>query len=167
MNRKVVLSILLICAFALSIGCSSLTREGRASRKAAEIKLAEEAKRAAEQRPKMSGKWEKIDTDLRNVEYYYDKESISFPSDNLIHVWRRKVFPVNSPHKEIISFEEINCRTEKYRSLQSQSIGWDGTPSEMFIVTAPWATIFQLSPEEYFLDNYCTPEKRLQAKEKK
>lgn len=166
MNVKLSILVCAACCIALlTTGCS-LTREGKASKKIAEAKQAELAKQMEEKRPKMSGKWESIDSDLVGVEYLFDKESIMFPSADTIYVWRKKTFPDNAPQKTIISLDEIDCRNQKYRMLQSQAFRRDGTATEMFMVISPWMTIYQASADEYLLDNYCKKEKRSEGKGK-
>ncbi len=161
MNVRTTLSICLICCLAvLVIGCT-LTRSGKAARDAQKLKEAEQAKQLEQtKQPIPDKKWEHYGADTNGVDYYFQKESIAFPSENLVRVWRKRTFRQRSELKEIISFDEIDCKTEKYRSSQTQGVRQDGSTTEMFVKPSPWITIYQGSADEYFLDTSCKEAKK-------
>jgi hypothetical protein len=107
--------------------------------------------------------WEYYAEENNGVTYYLDKSTISYPSKNIIHVWRRRVFPeaapgtraVRSSHKELIGYDEMNCVTEKYRTLESQGVNWDGTTTAIFTRPTPWMTIYNDTADDRVRENYC------------
>jgi hypothetical protein len=99
-------------------------------------------------------KWENYASDANRVDYYVDKESIAYPSKTLVHAWRRRVFPINSPQKEIISFDEIDCNEARYRTLEVEGIYWDGK-TKTFKAVSPWVRIFMDSPDEVLYLDVC------------
>ena len=104
-------------------------------------------------------KWEEYAKDRQGATFYYDRESIAYPSPGVIKVWRKRGFPVRSSLKEIVSLDEIDCFKQKYRSVQLQVVQWDDT-SETFNKIAEWSTIYGGSPEEYLLDTACKETRR-------
>ncbi len=99
-------------------------------------------------------KWTDYRKDTMDVEYYYDQEAILRPSKNVIQVWRKRVFPPSQHQKEIVTLDEINCRSQQYRTLELRVIRWDGT-IQTSSKPAGWQKIWAGSPEEYFLDEVC------------
>jgi hypothetical protein len=100
--------------------------------------------------------WEQYEQDKGKTVYYFEKDSLSYPSPHIIHVWRKRTFPTrSSSHKEIVSFDEIDCKNDKYRSLEVQALNWDDTPTPIYRKPSPWTNIYQDTPDEYFLDNFC------------
>ena len=123
MNKRSFLSACLVCCVAVStIGCGSMPF-GKSTKNPAPVKEAGVSKIEWGAR-----NWEYYAKDNNGVTHYMDKSAISYPSKYIIHVWRRRVFPeaapgsksVRSSHKEIIAYDEMNCKTEKYRALESQ-----------------------------------------------
>ncbi len=154
MNRSSLLPVCLICYVAIStIGCSSLPFVGSAKSK-------EPAKQAevshAEWGPRT---WEMYAKDRNGITNYVDKIAITYPSKGVIHVWRRKVFPekegIRSSHKEIITYDEVNCEAGKYRSLETQLVNWDGTTTDIFRKPTPWTTVFEATVDDLLLHDYC------------
>ena len=82
------------------------------------------------------------------------KRRITYPSKTLVHVWRRRTFPLHSPQKEIIAFDEIDCDDARYRSLKVEGVYWDGK-TKMFNVVSPWTRIYADSPDEVLYIDVC------------
>ncbi|MDR2018826.1 MAG: hypothetical protein LBQ00_08195 [Syntrophobacterales bacterium] len=99
-------------------------------------------------------KWQEYMKDGRGLTYYYDKESITFPSGGIIKLWRKREFPVRAAQKTIMSLDEIDCYKQKYRSVQMQVAQWN-EEVETFSRVQDWMTIWGDTPEEWFLDNTC------------
>jgi hypothetical protein len=90
----------------------------------------------------------------RSVEYFFDKDAMVKTPQRMLNVWRKRVFAKGAAQKEIITFDNINCREAEFRSLQLTVINWDGT-SKTFDKPSEWAHVFSSSPEEYLLEQYC------------
>lgn len=151
MKRTSLLLVCLLCCSALLvIGCS-MTRSGKAAKDAQQFKQAQQAK--AEPIP--DKKWESYGNDGRGVEYFYQKESISFPTKSMVRVWRKRTFRQSAELKEIIALDEIDCKNEKYRSVQSQGVRQDGSTTEMYVTPSPWYTIYDESADDFFLNTSC------------
>ena len=88
------------------------------------------------------------------VEYFYEKETLTKPSKNLIQMWRRRVFPSGAAQKEIVTFDEIDCVEVRYRSLELSVTYTDGS-TKRFEKVAPWAKVYANSVEEYLMDEHC------------
>lgn len=163
MDRKPLLMLSLICCLALLTVACSLVRSGKANKEnkpaAAQTEPAkpsatnpaatEEAGKEGRER-----KWENYASDSNGVDYYVEKEGITYPSKTLVHVWRRRTFPVHSPQKEIIAFDEIDCDEARYRSLKVEGVFWDGK-TKMFNVVSPWTRIYADSPDEVLYIDVC------------
>ena len=163
MDRKPLLMLSLICCLVLlTVGCS-LIRSGKANKEGKSAAAqAEPAKVSAtgsapteeagnEWRER---KWENYASDSNRVDYYVDKESITYPSKTLVRAWRRRTFPIHSPQKEIIAFDEIDCDEARYRSLKVEGIYWDGR-TQVFNVVSPWTRIYSDSPDEVLFLDVC------------
>ncbi|OPY64503.1 MAG: hypothetical protein A4E57_03525 [Syntrophorhabdaceae bacterium PtaU1.Bin034] len=171
MNRQFWSVICFVCVIALIItGCSlgksakKTTEQGRQTEQMKQEEAARLAELAKEE--EREKKWEEYATDGARVVYYLDKEGMTFPSKNMVQVWRKRVFPQRSPQKEIISLDVIDCVKQKYRSLIVQGVQWDGS-SETWRKPSPWTTIHGDTAEEYILDHFCkeaeSPEKTEKA----
>jgi hypothetical protein len=88
------------------------------------------------------------------VEYFYDMEALLKPSKDLIQMWRKRVFPAGAAQKEIVTFDEIDCRKGRYRSLELSVTYRDGT-AQRFDKVAPWADVYANTAEEYLMDEHC------------
>jgi hypothetical protein len=99
-------------------------------------------------------KWENYASDAHGVDYYVERESVAYPSKTLVRAWRRRTFPINSPQKEIIAFDEIDCNEARYRSLKIEGVYWDGK-IRTFNVVSPWIRIFADSPDEVLYLDVC------------
>ncbi len=161
MNRKTWLSLSLICCLALLTVACSLVRSGKANKEpgpaAAAPKAVETASPGATAEAGKEGqerKWESYASDRNGVDYYYEKATVTFPSKTLVHTWRRRTFPINSPQKEIISFDEIDCDDARYRSLEVEGVYWDGK-TKVFKVVSPWTRIYTDSPDEVLYLDIC------------
>ena len=98
--------------------------------------------------------WTKYATDNREVEYYFDKDAVLRPDTDILHIWRKRVFPQRSPLKEIVALDEFNCRLQRYRALELHVTGQDGN-TQVSRKVGPWTPIWADSPDEYFLDETC------------
>jgi hypothetical protein len=98
--------------------------------------------------------WESYWKDRHDVEYFYDKDHVEYPSKGMIKVYRKRVFPEGSQQKEIVSLDEMNCKTLKYRSLELTVTGFDGT-SETTNVVSPWIMIWGNTADESVSDALC------------
>jgi len=158
MSKKMSLSVcLLCCALASMMGCSFFRKSMPA--KAPET-VTQNQGSAFEWGER---KWELYMKDNGGVSYYFDKGSVTFPSKNVVHVWRKREFPegtagarhTSSNMKEITSIDEFDCSEGRYRSLEVVGLKWDGTTTEVFRKPTPWGAVYQGTAEDYFLDNYC------------
>jgi hypothetical protein len=137
------------------------TKEPQATQETKETKETKEpAKKDEFQR-----KWSHFFETNNRVRHYYDEGAITRTGKNFLTLWRKREFPSRMMQKEIITFEEINCKDQKFRTLKTQVVYRDDKP-EAFEKTSPWATIFADSPEEWYLDNVCE-EKKDKDKDKK
>ena len=135
MNRRLTISIFLSMALFVLTGIPSLCR-------------------GADELGEPGDKWEKYVADKWGVIYYYDKDSVVMPTMGILKLWRKRDFRVGSAQKEIISYDEIDCVKQKYRSLQLRVVGQDDKVETTNRVLE-WATIYGDHPEEWFLDNTC------------
>ncbi len=99
-------------------------------------------------------KWENYWKDRHDVTHFYDKDHVEYPSKGMIKVYRKRVFPEGSAQKEIVSLDEVNCKTLKYRSLELTVAGFDGK-SETTSVVSPWTLIWGNTPDEWISDTLC------------
>lgn len=135
----------------------SLTRSGKAKRDAELAKQAEAQKGAQAEKEGQAvteRKWELYASDRHMVDYYVDKQSVTFPSKSLVRAWRKRAFPQKSAQKEIITFDEVDCNNARYRTLETQGVYWNGT-SKTFKVVSQWNTIYEGTPDEVFLLDRC------------
>jgi hypothetical protein len=129
-------------------GCS-LTRWGKAKNDAPPTKEAQQEMQVVKER-----KWEMYASDRHMVDYYFDRDNVTYPSRTLVRAWRRRVFPERSPQKEIISFDEIDCSNAKYRHLGTEAVYWNGT-TKAFKVVSDWIPVFVNTPDEAFMLDRC------------
>jgi len=165
MSRKMSLSVSLLCCALVSMtGCSFIHKSNPA--KAPEtVKQNQGSTIEWGER-----KWEFYVKDNGGVSYYFDKGSVTFPSKNVVHVWRKREFPgekadarhTASNMKEITSIDEFDCSEGRYRSLEVQGLKWDGTTTDLFRKPTPWGTVYEGTAEDYFLNNYCGQAKKNQ-----
>jgi hypothetical protein len=158
MNRRSLFSYCLVWLVAVSaFGCSSIPFLKSAKDKEPASQVVTSNIQWGER------KWEVYGKDNNGTTHYLDKSSISYPAKSMIHVWRRRVFPqptagireVRSSHKEIVALDEMDCKGEKYRSLESQGINWDGTPTVVWKKPTPWTPIYDDSADDRILRDYC------------
>ncbi len=88
------------------------------------------------------------------VEYFYDKEALVKPSKDLFQVWRKRVFPAGAAQKEIVTFDEMDCRGPRYRALELSVTYWDGT-TKRYDRVGQWANVYTNSVEEFLMDEHC------------
>jgi hypothetical protein len=158
MNRRAVLFFYLACSLAASMSACSIMPFQKSAKAPAPPKQEQASKVEWGER-----KWEEYGKDNSGITYYFDKSSITYPSKSIIHVWRRRVFPeavpgagyVRSSHKEIVGYDEMNCKTEAYRSLETQGVNWDDTTTRIFTRPTPWTPAFNDSADDRMLQNFC------------
>lgn len=158
MNRKNISLLFFACSLALSISACGIMPFGKTAKDSGPSTPTQTSKVEWGER-----KWEEYGRDGNGVVHYLDKSSISYPSKHIIHVWRKRVFPeriegarkVKSSHKAIISYDEVNCTTEKYRALETQGINWDDTTTKIFTTPTPWTPVFENTADELLLQDYC------------
>lgn len=150
MNSRIVLPIFLLSCFVFTLpGCSVFS--SKKTVKQAELQTAT-APSTIEWKER---EWE-VYAEERGVTYYFEKESITYPRKNIVHVWRKREFrPKISSHKAITAFDEFDCRDEKYRSLQVQGVNWDDTTTPIYQRPAPWTPIDIDEPDYHFIVHYC------------
>ncbi len=98
--------------------------------------------------------WTSYTKDDNRVEYFYDKDTIAHPSKDLVRMWRKREFPSGASQKEIVTFDEIDCRGARYHSLELRVTYRDGT-IQTFNKVTPWARIYVDSAEEYLMNEHC------------
>jgi hypothetical protein len=89
------------------------------------------------------------------IQYYYEKDSIEYPSRGMMKIWRKRVLPARMSDKEIISLDQFDCKEQKYRSVFIQVVRKNDMVDTFKKPSEDWNQIFPDSPEEYFLDIYC------------
>ncbi len=99
-------------------------------------------------------KWESYWKDRNDVRYFYDKDHVEYPAKGTAKVYRKRVFPEGSRQKEIVSLDEINCKTLRYRSLELTVTRFDGS-SDTTSVVSPWTDIWGNTPDEAVSDAVC------------
>ena len=100
-------------------------------------------------------KWTSYMRERNNsVEYFYDKDTLVKTPQGTFQVWRKRVFAPGAAQKEIVSFDQINCREAEYRTFQLTVTYWDGT-SKTYDKPSSWAHVYSSSPEEYLLEQNC------------
>jgi hypothetical protein len=151
MNRKILLSAFFASCLVFSLlGCSLFSSE-RPAKKSERTVASEPSNIEWKER-----KWESYAEDNGGVQYFFERESLDHTTKDLIYVWRKRIFPgKSSSQKEITSFDEIDCRTEKYRSLELQGLNWDDTTTIIYKRPTPWTPIFTDTPDYYFFNNFC------------
>jgi hypothetical protein len=151
MNWRILLSACFVSCLAFSLLDCSLFSSGKAAKKSERTVAPEPSNIEWKER-----KWESYAEDKGGVQYLFERESLDHTTKDLIYVWRKRIFAgKSSSQKEITSFDEIDCRTQKYRSLELQGVNWDDTTTIIYKRPTPWNTIFGDTPDEYFLDNFC------------
>jgi hypothetical protein len=99
-------------------------------------------------------KWTSYMRGRDGTEYFYDKDALIKTPQRTFQVWRKRVFAPGSAQKEIVTFDQIDCREAEYRSLQLSVTYWDGRV-KTFDKQGPWAHVYSNSPEEYLLEEHC------------
>jgi hypothetical protein len=158
MNRRVLLFFCLACGVAASMSACSIMPFQKSAKKSEPPKQEQASKIEWGER-----KWEQYGKDNSGITYYFDKSAITYPKKHIIHVWRKRVFPeavvgvstVRSSHKEIVAYDEMNCKTENYRALESQGLNWDGTTTQIFTRPTPWTPAFNDTADDRMLLNFC------------
>jgi hypothetical protein len=168
MTRKMLFSLCLLSfALASMIGCS-IFHKGTPGAQAKPSEAVKESKGSTIEWGERN--WEFYQKDNGGVSYYFDKGTIAFPSKNVMHVWRKREFPqekpgagrISSNMKEIVAFDEFDCREGQYRSLEVQGLKWDGTSTEVFRKPSPWSLIYEGTADDYFLNTYCSQTQKKQ-----
>jgi hypothetical protein len=149
-SKTTVLSLVLFSVLLSFIGCSSfstkLPKKGPAPVAVKPVSQIEWKER----------KWEQYGEDNAGVIYFFDRESITFPGKGVIHVWRKRQLSGSAKSlKEITSFDEIDCRADKFRTLELQGLNPDGTTTEIYKKPSVWTNIFQESADDFFIIKFC------------
>jgi hypothetical protein len=124
------------------------------------IKAEEAAKAASALREELAAKadeprnWTQYAKLKGGVVCFLDKDTITYPAKDMVQLWRKRVFPPRSGEKEIIAYDEMDCRKQKYRSLLLR-VTHENDTVETFVKASPWAAVYEGSPEEYLLDTSC------------
>jgi hypothetical protein len=156
MSHRFLVTALLLSGIALSLfGCSILPSKKGVQQNQAKV-VQPTASPSAGTVEWKDRTWENQFED-RGVVYYVEKQSVSNPKPNTVQVWRKRTFPnANmSSHKEIVSLDEIDCRKEKFRTLQLQALGWDDVATPIYKRPTPWATIYGGTAEDSLILDYC------------
>ncbi|MBA4416395.1 MAG: hypothetical protein C0392_00575 [Syntrophus sp. (in: bacteria)] len=164
MSRVIKTVIFAMCIAFLVIGCGISKKTGAVKADGDPVKIAAdaEAKKKADGGAEMDlnkqiadKKWEEHARNKLNTIFYYEKETVSYPSRGFIRVWRKRVLPYRMVDKEIISLEEIDCKRDKHRSIFIQVVRKDDKVETFKKPSPDWAAIFPGSPEESLMDKYC------------
>jgi hypothetical protein len=154
--------ILVLCMVSLVIGCGTSKKAEKAKEEAGKVaaeKVTKEEKgsekEAVEIDKVVERKWEEHGRVRIGIVYYYEKDSITYPSRGMIRVWRKRVLPDRMADKEIISLDEVDCQKEKFRSVFVQVLRKNDTIDTFKKPSEDWAQVFADSPEEYFMDHFC------------
>ncbi len=99
-------------------------------------------------------KWTRYMTDDYDVRYFIDEGGILKPSKEVIQFWRKREFPPGSSQRRILTFDEINCRRQEFRTVELQVTYADGRIGKSTEPTR-WVKIWANSGEEYLMDEYC------------
>ncbi len=151
MGRRLLFCVFITSCLVISLGACGSVGKAKPAKEARKPAVAEPSSVEWKER-----QWENYAEDRGGVLFYFERESVTYPSKDIIHVWRKRVFPGrSSSQKEIVSLDEINCKTEKYRSLELQGVNWDDTTTVIYKRPTPWNTIYTDTADEYFLDNFC------------
>jgi hypothetical protein len=72
-------------------------------------------------------KWVEFDTCVDLANYYYDENSVSHTSENVVQVWTRFDFTDEEfPLKESKLLFEFHCSENTYRTIESAEVQRDG-----------------------------------------
>jgi len=111
--------------------------------------------------------WQLVAENKEN-KIYIDKESINYPSKNLVKAWFKtvpnipvKIFENYMTHQ--IVYEEHNCKEHKFRVLQTTGYHSDGTSKQVISkpfewIDVPIRTIFETKHEYLCKDKGISPE---------
>ena len=97
--------------------------------------------------------WTRYFRNEDGVEWFLDGGTFKRTRDG-IELWRRRTFPRWAFQKEIVTLDDLNCREERYRTLELRVTGWDGSSRTSDRMT-PWANVYSSSPEHYLMQEYC------------
>jgi hypothetical protein len=100
-------------------------------------------------------KWTSYMRGRDGTEYFYDKSAILETPQRTLQVWRKRVFRAGAAQKEIMTFDQIGCDGEEFRTLQLSVTNWDGT-TKVYDKFSPWAHVYTNSPEQFLVDEHCS-----------
>lgn len=83
--------------------------------------------------------------------YYYDKESITYPSKGIIRVWGRELREAGERNNLI----EINCEYKEFRILSFTDYDENGEVSGESTSPTGWESIAKESPSELLYKALC------------
>ncbi len=157
MNNVYRIFVLMACIVVLMVGCGT-SKKAESGKSATEVASKDEKGSKEEVEivnEVVERKWEEHARVRIGIVYYYEKDSITYPSRGIVKVWRKRVLPDRMTDKEIISLDEIDCQKEKFRSVFIQVIRKNDTVDTFKKPSEDWAQIYVDSPEEYFMDHFC------------
>lgn len=149
-RKMVVISFLIVGVLVTSMGCGSFSFKKPVKAPVSKIVTPTSPIEWQER------KWEQYGEDKNGTVYFFERESVMYPAKGIIHVWRKRQLSGSTKGlKEITSFDEIDCRTDKFRSLELQGVNYDDTKTVIFKKPSMWSTIFQDSADEYITNQFC------------
>jgi hypothetical protein len=151
MCLRAYLPVFLLSCLALSVVDCSLISASKPSKKAEKPVATPTSNVEWKER-----KWELYAEDRGGVQYFFEKDSVEYLAKDVIRAWRKRTFPnKSSSQKEITSFDEIDCRMDRFRSLELQGLNWDDTTTAIYRRPAPWSKIYSETSDEVFEDKVC------------
>jgi hypothetical protein len=152
MSLRAYLPVFFLSCLALSMVDCSLTSASKPSKKAEKPVAMSTSNAEWKER-----KWELYAEDRGGVQYFFEKDSVEYLAKDVVHAWRKRTFPgkSSSSQKEITSFDEIDCRMDRFRSLELQGLNWDDTTTAIYRRPAPWSKIYSETPDELIEGKLC------------
>ncbi len=99
-------------------------------------------------------RWEVFGMSATGVSLLFDRRSITRGSDGTLQFLRRRTFSDSSYQKEIISREEVDCRKNRYRTLETEGIFWDGRHETSKTPTS-WSRFYDDTTEDRLFMDTC------------
>jgi hypothetical protein len=99
-------------------------------------------------------KWSSYAKDRNGVEYFYEKDTIERPTDNLLKMWRRRSFPLKAAQQEIVSLDEFDCVKQRFRTVEVR-VKYKDNKWESFKKLSQWAVVYADTADAYFIETYC------------
>lgn len=95
-------------------------------------------------------KWKYYATGEDRTKHYYDSESVTYVSDNIVKLWEKTITSEASTSltKELKTFREMDCSKRRYRVLELRVKFRDGSEKEQSFSNPRWMDI----PQNTWLD---------------